>query len=142
MSRIFKPKKSLTPIPKPLSHREQLPGKADRKFYHNVLWSDDYGTYSSRDQCGINQAEVVSSSLVGSKMHAPALDIDLPAWLIPSSTSGHNHLYLDRELTWRQYKRLLKALGRAGILEKGYVKASIKRKETHLRVPWVDKNSR
>lgn len=62
-----------------------------------------------------------------------------PYSLVPSSTSGHGHLYLDTPLTWRRTKRLLKALGRAGVLEAGFVRVSIRRRATHARLPWVTK---
>jgi hypothetical protein len=44
--------------------------------------------------------------------------------------------------SWRQYKRLMKAMEACGILQEGYVKASIKRKGSHLRVPWRRKETR
>ncbi len=68
-----------------------------------------------------------------SGMHAPALDIDFPARLVPSRTKGHFHLYLDEELPWEKYKKLLEALAEAGIIEHGFAQASIKRGYSSLR---------
>jgi hypothetical protein len=63
----------------------------------------------------------------------------MPCALVPSSTPGHFHLFIERGLTWHQYRRLLKALGRAGILEPDYVRASLQRRYSAVRVPWVKK---
>ena len=73
------------------------------------------------------------------QMHRPMLDLDFPATLIPSTTEGHFHLYLDKPMTWRKYKRLLRALGEAGIIEHGYMQASLERGYSSLRLPWVKK---
>lgn len=71
--------------------------------------------------------------------HAPVLDIDFQAQLIPSSTPGHYHLYLDKEMSWWRYKRLLKSLYKAGIIEKGYYKGSLQTKQTLVRKPTIRK---
>lgn len=74
-------------------------------------------------------------------LHRPVLDIDFPAALIPSTTPGHFHLYLDKPMGWSQYSRLLGALAEAGIIEQGYLGASIDRGYTSVRLPWVKKES-
>ena len=73
--------------------------------------------------------------------HRPVLDLDLSAQLIPSSTPGHFHLFLDHAMRWDDYKALLGALAEAGIVEEGYVKASIERGHTAVRLPWVKKGA-
>jgi hypothetical protein len=65
------------------------------------------------------------SSLCDSGKHAPVIDIDVPISVYPSSQLGHNHLYIDKEITWTQYTRILKALAAAGIVEDGYLKACL-----------------
>jgi hypothetical protein len=60
--------------------------------------------------------------------------MDAPAEVHPSKTPGHHHLYIDQLMTWRQYKRLLRALARAGVLEKAWVRTSIKSGGTFARV--------
>lgn len=72
-------------------------------------------------------------------LHKPLLDIDMPARLIPSSTPGHHHLFIECEMTWSQYGKLLLALAEAGILEMGYVRASLQRGYTAVRLPWIKK---
>lgn len=85
------------------------------------------------------KANLVSSTIPNTNLHAPVLDIDYSAALIPSSTKGHYHLYLGVPMTWRKYKRLLKALAKAGVIERGYYRASKARKATFVRKPGVVK---
>lgn len=79
------------------------------------------------------------SSLCEDGYHRPALDIDIPAIAVPSSTPGHCHIYFDVPLEWGAYVKLLDALVEAGILEQGYVAASKSRGQTLLRLPGVPK---
>lgn len=79
-------------------------------------------------------ANLVGSRLLNDK-HAPALDIDLPCELVESSTPGHFHLYIDKQLTWPQYRRLLTVLSDVGIIEYGYYRASTAAMQTFLRKP-------
>ena len=69
----------------------------------------------------------------------PVLDIDFPCALIPSTTEGHFHLYLDKELSYTDYMKLLKVLSEVGIIEEGYYKASKARGYTAVRLPWIKK---
>ena len=71
--------------------------------------------------------------------HTPMVDLDIPTALLPSSTPGHHHLYLDLPMTWRAYRRLLKALWKAGAIEKSYYTAAKRDRATHLRPPWAKK---
>jgi hypothetical protein len=73
--------------------------------------------------------------------HQLMIDIDVPAYLLPSSTPGHSHLYIDQSMDTEEWLALLIALRNAGIIESGYVGASIKRGYTALRLPWVSKRS-
>lgn len=74
-----------------------------------------------------------------SAKHKILLDVDMPVVVIPSSTPGHHHLYIDKELSWPQYRVLLEALGKAGVVEEGYLRAAIHQKFTTLRTPWTKK---
>lgn len=86
-------------------------------------------------------ANVVSSERIGfgGQYHAVLLDLDVPAFLVPSSTPGHSHLYIDVTIGQEQYFSLLKALADAGVIEPGYAGASIEKGATFLRLPWVKK---
>jgi hypothetical protein len=96
-----------------------------------------------RKVASYDEADVITSELVDlsgkAEWHAPVLDIDFPAMLIPSTTPGHYHLYLEKAVPHRQYMKLLKALGSAGIIEPGYAAVSRKRGHTAVRLPWVQK---
>lgn len=89
----------------------------------------------------ISKAELISS-LTPSGKHRPLLDLDIAAAIIPSSTKGHGHLYIDKELTWKQYIKLLNVLADLEIIEPGYRGASIARGYTALRLPWVKKTAK
>jgi len=83
------------------------------------------------------EANIVSSMLVNS-MHAPALDIDkIEVRVVPSTTPGNYHLYIDKQMTWEQYKRLLFVLADVGIIERNYLNASLAKGQTFLRKPGV-----
>lgn len=71
--------------------------------------------------------------------HKPILDIDLPVVVLPSSTPGHHHLYIDKAMTWEQYFDILTALATAGVIEEGYLNAAERRLHTAVRLPWVKK---
>lgn len=118
---------------------DYIPGLMPRRLYKDIHWQDEYGIAGwERIPANIDNAEVVSSE-IGEGLHCPVLDLDIASALVPSTTPGHYHLYIDQPMTWRKYKRMLKAMARAGVLEKGYVKASIRRKHTAVRVPWLKK---
>ena len=88
-----------------------------------------------------NPANLVAS-LCADGLHRPALDIDVPVRLVPSSTSDHWHLYFPTvKLTEAAYFDLLDALEAAGILGKGFVAHSKRRGATWLRLPDVKKDA-
>ena len=68
-------------------------------------------------------------------LHLAMFDVDIDAMLVPSRTPGHWHLYFDRRLTWRQYKKLMKAMAAADIIDRKWVSANLSRKQSFLRVP-------
>lgn len=80
--------------------------------------------------------------LEAGKMHKPVLDIDLPVKVLDSSTAGHHHLFIDKEMSWEQYAKLLDVLAEVGIIEEGYSRVSQgSRKHTAVRLPWVKKGA-
>lgn len=94
----------------------------------------------------IKDANIVTSLVLfnwtrpkAERKHKVALDIDIPAKLIPSSTPGNSHLYIDIEVDEPIYWELLDVMDRAGILQPGYVSASKSRGFTALRLPWIKK---
>lgn len=100
---------------------------------------EEFNTYRE-DTLDIEAATVITSRVANSvDRHKVVLDIDLPAKLVPSTTADHFHLYIDKELEWDVYVELLHALAKAGLVEDGYVGASVDRGHTAARLPWVKK---
>jgi hypothetical protein len=139
------PTPSAAPDPEPVKRVPSTLNHVMLKKYTYMADYDDYGppipAIGVTETMHPEEAVLISSRLVGSKHHAPILDIDFPATLIPSSTPGHHHLYLDTEMSWRTYRRLIKALARAGVIEKSWAKASLRSGDTLLSPPWKKKES-
>lgn len=74
-----------------------------------------------------------------SRKHKPLIDIDFPAALIPSSTPGHFHLYLDKDMDEEQYMSFLLTLRSHEIIADGNVNQMGNHGATFLRLPWVKK---
>lgn len=73
--------------------------------------------------------------------HMLLLDLDVPAYLVESSTQGHSHLYVDVPYGIPEdvYWRLIDVLAEAGVIEPGYANVSKERGYTALRLPWIHK---
>lgn len=112
---------------------------------NQLLWiglEQDYDkavSYIPVDEDEAYMANATSSQVAGTSRHKLLIDVDLPAQLIPSTTEGHFHLYIDKEIEAGKYFALLEALADAGIIEPGYLGASKARGFTALRLPWVKK---
>jgi len=128
----------------------RLLGSAKRR----LALVEDIDTNSSKDYQGGDapvlpikydvtaaEANLVTSYAVAytDHLHYPVLDLDFGVQVVPSSTPGQYHLYLDRIVSWEKYSRVLDAMADAGLLERGYVDASKKRGHTAVRLPWVRK---
>ena len=116
-----------------------------RRTYH--LPTLDAGDYYTTDD---DLTEVppdspeaqMASSLLDNGRHSPAIDIDFAARLEPSTTPGHFHLYLDGiEMDDTVYADLLRALHKAGVIQKGFLKRWEASGMTLLRLPHVKKKN-
>lgn len=76
---------------------------------------------------------------IGHEMHRVVLDVDHDVRVVPSSTPGHHHLFIDVRMSFRQYALLLDVLANVGIVEPGYASASKQRGCTAVRLPHVRK---
>ena len=124
----------------------RLPSYVRRHRLATISTKDDNDEYTNETVPTeeLDKAEVVTSEVAEGAykgLHRPILDIDLAATIIPSSTFGHGHLYINHTLTWGQYEKLLNVLAEVGIIEEGYARASIERQHTAVRLPWVRKPS-
>lgn len=77
----------------------------------------------------------------GGRYHALLLDLDVPAYLIPSTTPGHSHLYVDAHIPEERYFALLDTLADCGVIEHGYAGASQAKGGSYLRLPWIKKEA-
>lgn len=114
----------------------------EHDYYKVERWADGSHlgeTSDDRHVTNLDDADIISSQIAGTNGHTIMLDLDVPARLVPSSTKGHSHLYIDVVNDWDTICYLLDALGMAGVLEPGYVRASKERGYTALRLPWVRK---
>jgi hypothetical protein len=73
--------------------------------------------------------------------HQIVVDIDHPVHVVESSTPGHYHLYVELPggIPQGLYFEWLQACAKIGLVEPGYVAASVNRGHTDLRLPWVSK---
>lgn len=129
---------------------EALLAEADLDFDpvppHRLYW--EVREFNDYDKGHIEQvvpskrgtADVVSSKTISGN-HAPAIDLDLPCRLIESGTPGHFHLYIDAEIEFGKYMKLLEVMAEVGLVEPGYVKMSKERGMSYLRVPNKPKGS-
>ncbi len=88
----------------------------------------------------VNVAQAATSQSVSDPtMHYPVFDVDLPIQLVPSTTEGHFHVYIDHPIRLKPYLKLLDALAEAGIVQKGYVASTRHRGFSCVRLPWIKK---
>jgi len=99
-----------------------------------------YRQYEDR-QPSDSDANVVSSNLIGSRLHAPIIDLDYPHEYVPSTTPGHAHLYLNVEVSGWRWFMLNLGLYLGGVTEKGYFLWSLRRGGNFVRRPGVRKTT-
>lgn len=95
-----------------------------RRFnIEKIRCNDGYDNYFEAD--GFIDSETgrfVSSQVDHSHaMHMPVLDVDDPVFrIVESKTPGHQHIYIDKPMSWRQYKKLMRVLVKLGIVDKDW----------------------
>ncbi|MFA5798925.1 MAG: hypothetical protein WC892_05100 [Patescibacteria group bacterium] len=89
--------------------------------------------------CGLVGKQSIVAAVVGT----PEVTIIfcVPIRLVKSSTPGHHHLYIEREISWAQYRWLLLALRDAGIIGKDFCKMSVRSRASFLRQPGIKKEA-
>jgi hypothetical protein len=130
------------------------------KLYRVTNWDSDSSHFGEseevREPATTLDANVVSSlieetehDVVGDdpwfgslgRQHALLLDLDVPAHLVPSSTPGNHHLYVDVRIPEEKYFELLNLLAECGVIQVGYAVSSIAKGGSCLRLPWVKKEA-
>lgn len=122
---------------------------ANLRLFKVTKWDEDSSVTYSQEQrqpaTSISEANIATSiredigDPSAKPVHALLIDLDVPAWLVPSSTPGHSHLYVDVAIQEDAYFRLLRELANCGVIQNGYAGSSIHRGGTALRLPWVKK---
>jgi hypothetical protein len=112
---------------------------SERLFYRNEKL--DTSTYRDPGEVKISSKDNANliGSMCGDGMHRPVLDLDIPVTVVPSSTEGHAHLYIDKEMSFDTMIAFIDALASAGIVERSWAKAVRSRGMTLVRPPWVKK---
>lgn len=115
----------------------KLLNKAGRTFWVTLTGFLRDGYRDDPNDCRrVSQDKaLLVSSLCEDGTHAPVLDIDFWAELIPSTTPGHFHLYLDKKMSWKKYSQLLEALYEAGIIQRGFYEGCLARKQSMVLLP-------
>lgn len=101
-------------------------------------WKDYMGPEKAVEDFDLAPA-LSSKRKHASNAHLVMLDIDVPAALVPSSTPGNHHLYIDVKLSHEQYTKLVNVLEECGIIQPGIKMGFEARGGTTLRMPWVRK---
>jgi hypothetical protein len=103
-------------------------------YMTRVIEDPGYSSVEKLETATKGEADLVASKTLGGK-HAPTLDIDMPCRLVPSSTPGHFHLYIDMEMSEKHYKKLLAVLVEVGIVEEGFAQMLERKGATFVRMP-------
>lgn len=92
----------------------------------------------TRETTDFDEAKLMTSKRKNGN-HYFIADLDVEAYLIPSSTPGHSHLIICEEINWWEFDAIMSAMADAGIVEPGYHRATRKRTFSTIRLPWVKK---
>lgn len=114
-----------------------------RKTYHQSdmeLYQRHNEMGRARSEADLDRANLVSSE-VRTGVHMPVIDCDYGIQAVASSSPGHYHLYIDRELTWDQYKALLDGFKKAGLIEEGWYNNALRDKRSYVRLPHIKKRA-
>lgn len=111
--------------------------------HSNIFYKADLTKDSPMVMTTPPRANLISSKAYevdGISYHTPIFDLDIDARLVPSSTPGHWHLYLNRVITDTEYGNILKAFNEAGIVQNGIIKEQWEKYgQTTVRLPGIQK---
>jgi hypothetical protein len=104
------------------------------RIVEGIEYDGSYGSHRTETIVPDPDGDLLTSH-ISEGFHLPVFDIDWPATLVPSKTPEHFHLVIDRPITWRRYKRLVKAMVKAGIVEQSWYDLVKRRGQGLLRKP-------
>lgn len=124
-------------------------GSLEKAYSEGVDIQDTTGETNDSDAFGYvldedhllegREVNVVSSKIVGKNRHKILLDLDFDAALIPTSTPGHFHLYIDKTLTPTEYEEFLNVCLSIGLIAGGNMNQWNNHQKQYLRLPHVRK---
>lgn len=96
-----------------------------------------YSGYDVWTETTLKPTSLAGSAYIGSRKknsgtHMLLLDLDVTTELHESRHPGHQHLVVNTRMTWPQYKRVLKAFEKAGLIERRQVESAIANREVYL----------
>ena len=75
-------------------------------------------------------------------IHRPIFDFDgMECTLVPSSTPGNFHLYVEKEVEWEKWLKVLESMAEAGLIQWGFYRLSKLRGASFARKPGIVKGS-
>ena len=103
-----------------------------RRFYRpRTTWREGYSRYQEVPR----KKASLTGSLVEDGSHFPLLYLNCQARLIPSATEGHFNLYLDHPMSWKRYKRLMRSMVKAGLLDREFYRKARKHYQAFVETP-------
>lgn len=140
-----------------------------RKFRKNIIWYSEANSDDPRyavdwaKSTGVETELCMDASLVmsltdrevatfefdseknqvtftGPPAHAPVIDLDVAHHYEPSTTPGHGHLYLNKDMRFEDMMEILNVLVKHGIVQPGYRDAAGIRGWAAVRTPWTPKS--
>jgi hypothetical protein len=86
------------------------------------------------------EVNVITSKVNGRRKHKVVLDLDYDAALIPTSTPGHFHLLIDKDVDEDAYEDFLLACHNIGLIADGNLNQWSMHRRQFLRLPHVRKS--
>lgn len=131
--------RSLTNIPSELNPLPVWTDILERKWSPGIAsgGGEEGSDYTpSVDVPAGEEANLISSEVKGGRHHKIVLDIDHEAVLIPSSTPGHSHLIINKNLTEQKFYHFVRACHDIGLIADGNLRQADMWGGQFIRFPW------
>lgn len=97
-----------------------------------------YRQHKNRHLTMQQDANLISSKTTDGRQ-MPIIDLDFNFHIVPSSTPGHVHLFIDHPMSKFRWAALMLALWFSGSVEMGYAVWSLRRGGNFVRMPEIEK---
>lgn len=137
----------VAPRGKPIFDSEFIPSPMFRRYNVDPQKMADRAVdvLPEPEPFGSSTYTLVSSEIhglqAGSGRHKLVIDVDFLVEKVVSTDSTHCHLFFEgmESLSWRKYKRLLKALAKGGVISWAYYRHSVRQRQSMVRRPGLKK---